>query len=127
MDNEKKDYEKADFDEKISVLPNLGVNYTLPSVTLRRSLNDKVAKIKEEADEVVRELGPDGRMVPGNVLNTTKEIIDVLVSCESALNHLAHLGVPVGDMIRKVYEKNDLRGYYTPGGTDYVRDQPASG
>jgi NTP pyrophosphatase (non-canonical NTP hydrolase) len=111
--------------EKISV-PDQGLNFTLPSVTLARCLDDKVAKILEEGKEVSDEMDSSTGCVDRvRVKELTKEIIDVMVSCQSALNHLNYFGVPVQQMIDAVYEKNNARGYYTPGGIPYVRDEPA--
>lgn len=103
-----------------------GLNFTLPSVTLARSLNAKVQKVLEESAEVAEELDELGQVDPERAEPLAKELIDVMISAQSALNHMNEMGVPVQQMIDAVFAKNDARGYYTPGGIPYVRDQQAS-
>lgn len=113
-------------DAKVSV-SDRNINFTLPAVTLQRSLNDKVKKVIEEAGEVQAELDSEtGSVDPLRWKNLTEEIIDTMISCQSALNHLAAEGVPVQEMIEAVYEKNNIRGYYAADGIPYVRDKKPS-
>lgn len=120
----------ATFDKEITPEANVVV-VKLPLVTLRREHSKVFKGCLSEVNEIINAVNETKSL--DDFLNSEisnddlqkeavlEELVDLLYYLTSVLSY--YETDRVQQIVEAVYEKNKARGYYTPGGEDYKRDE----